>query len=122
MKTILLVEDGITESKTITDCLQSAGFAVINTGSVEQAQPKVLQQRPDLILLDVILPGQSGFEFCRDLKKSPATKDIPVVICSTKSTPVDITWGTMLGADAFLQKPINEADLISTVKKFTKTT
>lgn len=120
MKTILLVEDGVTESQVITACLQSAGFAVINTGSVEQAQPKVIQQRPDLILLDVILPGQSGFEFCRDLKKSPATKDIPVVICSTKSTPVDITWGTMLGADAFLQKPINEADLISTVKKIIK--
>jgi DNA-binding response OmpR family regulator len=118
MRTIFLVEDGLTERQKITTCLQGAGYVVVSTSSVEEAQPKIEQQLPDLIVLDVILPGQSGFEFCRDLKKNTKTKNVPIIICSTKSTKVDIAWGTMLGADAFLQKPVDEQELLQTVRKF----
>ena len=71
-----------------------------------------------MIVLDVILPGQSGFELCRKLKGDPQTKGIPIVICSTKNTEIDKTWGEMSGADAYLTKPIDEAQLLQTVNRF----
>ena len=71
----------------------------------------------DLIVLDVILPGQSGFELCRELKSSPDTKGIPIIICSTKDTEVDKMYGNMLGADAYLCKPVQKQDLMQTVRR-----
>ncbi|HEY9657989.1 MAG TPA: response regulator, partial [Allocoleopsis sp.] len=65
--------------------------------------------------LDVILPGQSGFELCHELKKNSSTEKIPVVICSTKGTDVDRLWGSLLGADAYLAKPVNQQELTNTV-------
>ncbi|MHC5722021.1 MAG: response regulator, partial [Nostoc sp.] len=70
------------------------------------------KNKPDLILLDVILPGKSGFEICRELKSNPDTSKIPVVFCSTKNTDVDKIWGNMLGADGYLSKPIEREELM----------
>ncbi|MBH8572089.1 response regulator [Nostocaceae cyanobacterium CENA369] len=118
MKKVLLVEDSLTESEKMTRYLEQGGYSVYEVRSGEEAQLRLKQQKPDLILLDLILPGQSGFEFCRKLKADPTTKAIPVVICSTKNTDVDKTWGTMSGADAYLIKPVNENTLLQTVSKF----
>ncbi|NEP50471.1 MAG: response regulator, partial [Moorea sp. SIO3C2] len=68
-------------------------------------------------ILDVILPGQSGFELCRELKTNANTQTIPVVICSTKGTDADKLWGSMLGADAYLPKPVNQQELIQTIQQ-----
>lgn len=115
MSTILLVEDSLTESGIITQCLYGAGLKVILARSVEEAQKQLESSKPDLILLDIILPGQSGFELCIQLKKSPITKSIPVILCSTKKTEGDKVWGQMLGADAYLTKPVNTNLLVQTV-------
>jgi two-component system, chemotaxis family, response regulator PixH len=117
MRTILVVEDSLTETQLITRYLQQAGLSVVSVTTGEEAQTHVNQQRPDLIILDVILPGQSGFELCRELKTDPGTSQIPVVICSTKNTEVDKMWGNMLGADAYLAKPVDQAALVQTVQQ-----
>jgi two-component system, chemotaxis family, response regulator PixH len=120
MSTVLVVEDSITEMQLLRSYLQNAGLAVVSAKSGEEAQVKLTSQRPDLILLDVILPGQSGFELCRELKADPNTSKIPVVICSTKDTEVDKMWGNMLGANAYIPKPVDLAELLKTIRQLIK--
>lgn len=120
MNSVLVVEDGLTDMEIITRYLQQAGLAVVGAKSGEEAQEKLRQKKPDLILLDVILPGQSGFELCRELKTNPSTSQIPVILCSTKGTDVDKMWGSMLGADAYLPKPVDPAELVRTVRQLIK--
>ena len=120
MNTVLVVEDGLTDREILSRYLQKAGYSVISAKSSEEAQEKLDQNKPDFIFLDVILPGKSGFEICRELKKNPNTSQIPIIFCSTKNTDVDKMWGTMLGADAYLSKPINQEELVGTLKQLTK--
>lgn len=115
--TVLLVEDSVTESRAIASYLQQSGLKVVSVGSVEEAQDTLSRQKPDLIVLDVILPGQSGFELCHELKSDPQTNWIPVVMCSTKSAETDKLWGRMMGADAYLSKPISQQQLIQTIQR-----
>lgn len=112
MTTVLLVEDSLTDTNMLTAFLRKAGLFVVSVTSCEDAQIKLRAQKPDLVLLDVILPGQSGFELCRELKIDSGTKHIPIVICSTKGTEADRLWGSMLGADAYLAKPIDQQELV----------
>ena len=117
MSKILLIEDSSTQAKQITRCLEKQGLSVMGVGSSEEAQLRLKQKKPDLIVLDVILPGQSGFELCRKLKQNPETQTIPIVMCSTKDSDIDKTWGEMSGADAYITKPIDEEALVKTVNK-----
>ena len=120
MNTILVVEDGLTDMEILSRYLQQAGYSVISATSSEEALVKMDSTKPDLIFLDVILPGKSGFEICRELKSNPNTSNIPVVFCSTKNSDVDKIWGDMLGAEAYLSKPINQAELALTLKRLIK--
>ncbi|MBF2001887.1 MAG: response regulator [Synechococcales cyanobacterium C42_A2020_086] len=120
MSTVLLVEDSLTEAELLSTYLRQAGLTVVNVKSGEEAQEKLHLHKPDLIVLDVILPGQSGFELCRELKANSATGSIPVVMCSTKNTEADKMWGSMLGADAYLPKPVNHQELLQTVRQLLK--
>ncbi|MBD2387160.1 response regulator transcription factor [Cylindrospermum sp. FACHB-282] len=117
MNTVLVVEDGLTDMEILKRYLQQAGYSVIGATSSEEAQDKIDIARPDVIFLDVLLPGKSGFEICRELKNNPNTSKIPVVFCSTKSSEVDKIWGNMLGAEAYLSKPIDRAELEVTLKR-----
>lgn len=118
MKTALIVEDSQTDQNFFSSHLKNAGFSVTVVSSVEEAETKVKAAKPDLIILDVILPGQSGFELCRELKSQEETKNIPIIICSTKETSVDKMWGDMLGANEYLVKPVDPEEFIKTAKKF----
>lgn len=116
MSTVLVVEDGLTDMEIISRYLKEAGHSVMSATSGEEALEKINQKKPDVIFLDVILPGKSGFEMCRELKNNPTTKSIPVVFCSTKNSDVDKMWGNMLGADAYLSKPVDQIELANTLK------
>ncbi len=118
MSKVLLVEDSLSQAQLVTRCLEKEGIGVFAVTSGEEAELRIKQQQPDLILLDVILPGESGFELCRKLKKNSETKAIPIVICSTKNSDVDKTWGKMSGADAYMAKPIDEKELVKIIKQF----
>ncbi len=120
MNTVLVVEDGLTDMQILSRYLQQAGYSVMSATSSEEAQDKIDKNKPDLIFLDVILPGKSGFEICRELKNNPNTSKIPVVFCSTKNSDVDKIWGNMLGAEAYLSKPIDQEELEVTLKKLIK--
>lgn len=115
MGTALVIEDSLTEQAIISQYLKSAGFAVTIASSGEEGLRKLDALVPDVIILDVVLPGRSGFEICRELKAGDFTSQIPVVICSTKSSDMDKFWGLKQGADAYIPKPIDRNLFLSTV-------
>ena len=117
MGTALLVEDSMTDMQILMGCLQQGGITVVAVQTGEEAFVAVARQRPDVIILDVVLPGCSGFEVCRELKSNDATRDIPIVICSTKGGEMDKFWGMKQGADAYLSKPIDQDGFVRTVKQ-----
>ncbi|MDJ0510445.1 MAG: response regulator [Crocosphaera sp.] len=117
MSHILLVEDSRVEAEKLTRYLQKQGLSVLGVTSGEEAELRLKQEKPRLIVLDVILPGESGFELCRKLKADPVTQKIPVVICSTKNKEIDKTWASMSGADAYLTKPVNEETFQQTINQ-----
>ena len=84
MGTALVVEDSLTDMQVFIGCLQQGGINVLIAQSGEEAIAAVAKQQPDVVVLDVVLPGCSGFEVCRELKAHPETSHIPVIICSTK--------------------------------------
>ena len=116
MANVLIVEDTNTEAEIMMSALRGAGFNTMRVASGPEARMHLNQQKPDLIVLDVVLPGESGFELCRDLKDQPATKNIPIVICSTKSGEMDKFWGMKQGAATYLAKPIVPDELVRAVK------
>ena len=118
MKTVMVIEDSMTDMELLTLYLEKEGFLVVQATSGEEAQAKLEQQQPDLIILDVILPGQSGFQLCRKLKSAPRTQRVPIVLCSTKNTEVDKQWGKMGGADAYLTKPVDQSQLMEMIYQF----
>ena len=117
MSQILIVEDSKLEADKLKKCLEGQGFSILVVTSGEEAEIRLKTFKPNLIVLDVILPGESGFELCRKLKAEVATKNIPVVIYSTKDKEIDRTWGDMSGADAYLSKTVDEPMLIQTVNR-----
>lgn len=117
MSHILLVEDSRVEAEKLTRYLQKQGLSVLGVTSGEEAEIRLKQEKPRLIVLDVILPGESGFELCRKLKADPLTQQIPVVICSTKDKEIDKTWASMSGADAYITKPVNEEAFQQTINQ-----
>jgi two-component system, chemotaxis family, response regulator PixH len=117
MPTVLVVDDSATEREIISGCLKSSGLSIVTAVSGEEALDKIGAHKPDVIVLDVVLPGRSGFEICRELKAEDSTSKIPVIICSTKGTEMDKFWGLKQGADAYITKPIDQEELVKTVNK-----
>ena len=113
----LIVEDSATERSIIMGYLKEVGINVSVALTGEEALEKIQHKIPDLIVLDVVLPGRSGFEICRQLKGSENTNQIPIILCSTKGTEIDKFWGMKQGADAYLSKPIDGEELVVKVKE-----
>jgi DNA-binding response OmpR family regulator len=120
VNTALVVEDSLTDLHVLTGCLRQGGLNVVTANSGEEALAKISSHKPDIIILDVILPGCSGFEVCRELKDAAATSNIPIVICSTKGGEMDKFWGMKQGADAYLAKPIDQDEFVRTVQRLIK--
>lgn len=120
MSTALVVEDSLTDKQVLTSYLQQSGISVLTAQNAEEAFEQVKQHQFDVIILDVVLPDRSGFEICRELKAEAITKQIPVIICSTKGSEMDKFWGMKQGADAYLPKPVNQDELVRTIKQLVK--
>lgn len=118
MGTVLIVEDTPSEMELISHYLREGGYMVISALTGKEAINKAIEQRPDVILTDVVMPGMSGFELCRSLKRNPVTEKVPVVICSSKNLEIDRLWGMKQGADAYITKPFTKEQLIRVVKSF----
>jgi twitching motility two-component system response regulator PilH len=115
IRNILVVDDSPTDLKYLTDILAKSGYQVTTAVSAEEALQMVKQQRPDLVLMDVVMPGQNGYQATRTLSKDSATKDIPVIICTTKGQETDRVWGMRQGARDYIVKPVSEADLLAKI-------
>ncbi|WOD37659.1 response regulator [Nodosilinea sp. E11] len=120
MSKVLIVEDSLTDKEILTLCLRDRGITVLAANSAAEALEQVKIHRFDLIILDVVLPDRSGFEICRELKEDITTKQVPVIMCSTKGTEMDKFWGLKQGADAYLAKPIDQDELMQTVNQLVK--
>ena len=114
-ETILVVEDSPTYLRQTTQLLQNNGYATISAMDGEEALEKAIQEHPDLIVLDIILPKKNGFQVCRQLKTSPDTQDIKIIMLTSKSQDSDRFWGLKQGADEYLTKPLDDDQLITNV-------
>lgn len=117
MAHIVIVDDSPTEVKVLTTLLEKAGHQVSSAANAEQGISLVREQKPDLVLMDVIMPGTNGFQATRTLSRDPETSSIPVVIVTTKSMETDRVWGMRQGARAFLTKPVSGEELLASIDK-----
>jgi len=113
---ILIVEDSPSELELMSHYLQESGYDVIKAAGAKEAIEKALLENPDVIVTDVVMPGMSGFELCRSLKKHPLTEKLPIVICSSKNQEIDRLWAMKQGADAYITKPYTRENLLRTIK------
>ncbi|MEM9218905.1 MAG: response regulator [Cyanobacteria bacterium P01_F01_bin.150] len=118
--TILIVEDSPSEMELMSHYLREGGFLVLNATGAKQALAVALEQKPNVILTDIVMPGMSGFELCRSLKKNPITQKIPIIICTSKNQEIDRLWGMKQGADAYITKPFSREQLIQSVKSISR--
>jgi twitching motility two-component system response regulator PilH len=116
MDTVLLVEDTASERELMCHYLEESGYSVIAALSAKDAIDKVLTLKPKVVVTDVVMPGMSGFELCRALKKNPVTENVPVIICTSKNQDIDRLWGMKQGADIYLTKPFTREQLVRAVQ------
>lgn len=115
MARILLIEDSPTDTAVLTQLLQRHGHEVLASASAEDGLDVARSQSPDLVLMDVVLPGMNGFQATRALSRDAATSEIPVLIVSTKGMETDKAWGIRQGAKGYVVKPPEEGALIAQI-------
>lgn len=118
MAKILIVDDSPTETYKLTSVLEKNGHTVITAVNGEEGVATAKAHLPDLVLMDIVMPGLNGFQATRQLSKAPQTTHIPVVIVTTKDQETDRVWGMRQGAKAYLTKPIDEKKLVQTLADF----
>ncbi|MBD1910831.1 MULTISPECIES: response regulator [unclassified Leptolyngbya] len=117
MSKVLVVEDSVTQREMITDLLKGSGLEVTVASDGVEALEQIEDLRPDLVVLDIVMPRMNGYEVCRQIKSNPKTQNIPVVMCSSKGEEFDRYWGMKQGADAYIAKPFQPTELVGTVKQ-----
>ena len=115
VKTILIVDDSPTERSVLSDLLQRNGYTVITAENGEEGIEKTKNQQPDLVLMDVVMPGLNGYQATRTLTRDEATKHIPVIVCTSKGQETDRIWGLRQGAQDYVVKPVNTQELLAKI-------
>ena len=113
---ILVVDDSATDRLYLTEMLQQAGFNVITAENGEECLTKVDAEQPDMVLMDVVMPGLNGFQATRALSKNPATAHIPVIMCTGKEQATDRLWALRQGAKDCVIKPVSAEELLAKIK------
>ena len=116
MARILVVDDSPTELYKLTGMLEKHGYEVHKAENGADGVALARQEKPDAVLMDIVMPGLNGFQATRQLTKDPETNHIPVIIVTTKDQETDKVWGTRQGAKDYLTKPVDESTLIKTLK------
>ena len=115
MAQILIVDDSPTEAHVLKGMLEKNGFEVATAENGTEGIERAKQLKPDLVLMDVVMPGLNGFQATRQLTKDPETAEIPVIIVTTKDQETDRVWGMRQGAKDFLTKPVSEKTLMEKI-------
>lgn len=117
MAKLLIADDSNTDIAFIQEALKGTNHDMILARDGEEAEKKARSEKPDLIILDVVMPKKNGFQVCRDLKKDPAMKNIPIILTTSKSGDSDKFWGKKQGADEYITKPFEPVDILLAIKK-----
>ena len=115
---ILVVDDSKTELHHLSDVLGKRGYTVRTAENGEEAMRRLAEEKPDLILMDVVMPGQNGFQLTRAITRDPRFVGVPVIMCTSKNQETDKVWGMRQGARDYIVKPVNAEELIAKIKAF----
>lgn len=115
IKKVLVVDDSATERHILGEILGKQGFEVSFAEDGEKGVEQSKVMKPDLIIMDVVMPGMNGFQATRAISKDPETEKIPIIICTTKDQETDKVWGIRQGAKDYVVKPIDAAELLSKI-------
>ena len=118
IKKILLVDDSKTELHFLSDLLTKRGFSVRTAEDGEDAMRRLGEEKPDLILMDVVMPGQNGFQLTRAITRDVRFADVPVIMCTSKNQETDKVWGMRQGARDYIVKPVDADELMAKIKAF----
>ena len=115
---ILVVDDSKTELYHLSDILGKRGYSVRTAENGDEAMRRLGEEKPDLILMDVVMPGQNGFQLTRSITRDPRYADVPVIMCTSKGQETDKVWGMRQGARDYIVKPVNAEELLAKIKAF----
>ena len=115
---ILLVDDSKTELHHVCDVLGKRGYSVRTAENGEEAMRRLGEETPDLILMDVVMPGQNGFQLTRAITRDPRFQNVPVIMCTSKNQETDKVWGMRQGARDYIVKPVDTDELIAKIHAF----
>ena len=113
---VLVVDDSKTEQLYICDILTKNGMSARTASSAEEALQRLEEEKPDLILMDVVMPGQNGFQVTRAITRDPRFADLPVIMCTSKNQETDRVWGMRQGARDYVTKPVKADELLSKIR------
>ena len=113
---VLVVDDSKTELMYLTNLLQKNGFSLKTAENADDAFRRLAEERPDLILMDVVMPGQNGFQLTRAISRDPVYAGIPIMMCTSKNQETDRVWGMRQGARDYITKPVNVDELLAKIK------
>ena len=111
IRKVLVVDDSKTELMHMTSMLQQDGMQVRTATGADEAMRQLAEEKPDLILMDVVMPGKNGFQLTRAISREPAYADVPIIMCTSKSEETDRVWGLRQGARDYITKPVNVTEL-----------
>jgi twitching motility two-component system response regulator PilH len=118
IKNILLVDDSKTELHFLSDLLEKRGYKVRTAENGEDAMRRLGEETPDLVLMDVVMPGQNGFQLTRAITRDPRFVNVPVIMCTSKNQETDKVWGMRQGARDYIVKPVDADELVAKIKAF----
>jgi twitching motility two-component system response regulator PilH len=118
IKKILLVDDSKTELHYLSELLGKRGYAVRTAENGDDAMRRLNEDKPDLILMDVVMPGQNGFQLTRAITRDPRFSDVPVIMCTSKNQETDKVWGMRQGARDYVVKPVDAEELVAKIRAF----
>lgn len=116
MARVMIVDDSPTDVQNLKNMLLKAGHQVLEAISGSDALQRIRSERPEVVIMDVVMPGVNGFQATRTLSKDPVTAHIPVIVVSSKSQETDRVWALRQGAREYLVKPVRESDLLAKIK------
>jgi twitching motility two-component system response regulator PilH len=118
VKKILIVDDSQAEVHLMQSMLQQGGFHSVGISDPTRIEDAIEEERPNVILLDVVMPQRNGFQACRELKSQDIYSQIPVILVTSRSSPSDRYWGEQQGANGWVAKPFTSEELLNAVKRF----
>lgn len=120
MGKVMVVDDAYSDVQVIESILRGAGHDVVSYHDGDQLEDKIATERPDLVLLDIVMPKRNGFDVLRSVRRDARTKETRVVVVSSKNQESDRAWGLRQGADEYVGKPFTAEQLLTTIRKFVK--